>query len=198
MSACLAPDNLDKIYQGKFSSVTEAAGSLNLLNWNIERGLQFSGIVGAIERERPDICILQEVDLNAQRTDRRNVADELARRFQLNYVFGWNSGNWGRRHGTSQPTTGRHCSRPFRSIRLVFCASSINRVSGNQPGICPTGPRSSADSAGAWLWCRKSAWGKHLWSFTTSTWRAGEMKVYASCNWKRCWWTPNDMDRKSL
>ena len=56
MSASSAPDSLDKIYQGKFSSVTEAAGGLKLLNWNIERGLQFSGIVGAIERERPCLC----------------------------------------------------------------------------------------------------------------------------------------------
>jgi endonuclease/exonuclease/phosphatase family metal-dependent hydrolase len=88
MSASSAPDSLNKIYQGKFSTVTEAAKSLKLLNWNIERGLQFSGIVGAIETERPDICILQEVDLNAHRTGRRNVAEELARKFQLNYVFG--------------------------------------------------------------------------------------------------------------
>jgi endonuclease/exonuclease/phosphatase family metal-dependent hydrolase len=47
-----------------------------------------AGIGAGIERQKPDICILQEVDLNARRTGRRNVAEELARRFQLNYVFG--------------------------------------------------------------------------------------------------------------
>ena len=57
MSASSAPDSLNTIYQGKFSNVTEAPKSLKLLNWNIERGLQFSGIVRAIESERPDICI---------------------------------------------------------------------------------------------------------------------------------------------
>jgi endonuclease/exonuclease/phosphatase family metal-dependent hydrolase len=88
MSASSAPESLDKIYQGKFSSVTDSTKSLKLLNWNIERGLQRAGVGAAIEREKPDICILQEVDLNARRTGHRNVAEELARRFQLNYVFG--------------------------------------------------------------------------------------------------------------
>jgi endonuclease/exonuclease/phosphatase family metal-dependent hydrolase len=83
-----APDSLSKIYQGKVSSATKGVGSLKLLSWNIERGLQRAGIGAAIEREKPDICILQEVDLDARRTGHRNVAEELARMFQLNYVFG--------------------------------------------------------------------------------------------------------------
>jgi endonuclease/exonuclease/phosphatase family metal-dependent hydrolase len=83
-----APHNLSKVYQGQFSSITKEATSLKLLDWNIERGLQMAGIGAAIEREKPDICILQEVDLNARRTGHRNVAEELARKFQLNYVFG--------------------------------------------------------------------------------------------------------------
>jgi hypothetical protein len=88
MNASSTSDSLNKIYQGKLSNVTEPANGLKLLDWNIERGLQFSGIVRAIGSERPDICILQEVDLNAHRTGRRNVAEELAQTFQLNYVFG--------------------------------------------------------------------------------------------------------------
>jgi endonuclease/exonuclease/phosphatase family metal-dependent hydrolase len=82
------PDSLNKIYQGKFSRATKETRSLKLLDWNIERGLQSAGIEAAIEREKPDICILQEVDLNAQRTGHQNVAEGLARKFQLNYVFG--------------------------------------------------------------------------------------------------------------
>ena len=83
-----APDSLSKIYEGKFSNVTKETRSVKLLNWNIERGLQLAGIGAAIESQKPDICILQEVDLDARRTGHRNVAEELARRFQLNYVFG--------------------------------------------------------------------------------------------------------------
>ena len=88
MGLSSAPDSLSKIYEGKFSNVTKETRSLNLLDWNIERGLQLAGIGAAIESQKPDICILQEVDLNARRTGHRNVAEELARRFQLNYVFG--------------------------------------------------------------------------------------------------------------
>jgi len=89
MVLTLAPHSLGKIYQGQFSSVAkEASNHLKLLNWNIERGLQMAGIAAAIESQKPDICILQEVDLNARRTGHRNVAEELARKFQLNYVFG--------------------------------------------------------------------------------------------------------------
>jgi endonuclease/exonuclease/phosphatase family metal-dependent hydrolase len=88
MGVSSAPDSLSKIYQGKFSSATRETGSLKLLTWNIERGLQREGIETAIEREKPDLCILQEVDLNARRSGDRNVAEELARMFQLNYVFG--------------------------------------------------------------------------------------------------------------
>ena len=52
MGLSSAPDGLSKIYEGKFSSVTKEAGSLKLLNWNIERGLQLGGIGAAIEREK--------------------------------------------------------------------------------------------------------------------------------------------------
>jgi hypothetical protein len=145
MSASSAPDNLDKIYQGKFSSVTDSPKSVKLLNWNIERGLQFSGIVRAIEGERPDICILQEVDLNAQRTGRRNVAEELARKFQLNYVFGVEFRELGQEARDEPAYHGQALLSVFPIPRPVFCASSINRVSGNQVGICPTGQCSSAD-----------------------------------------------------
>jgi endonuclease/exonuclease/phosphatase family metal-dependent hydrolase len=88
MSATSSRNSLDEIYQGTFSNVPEAGRNLKLLNWNIERGLQFSGIAKVIESEKPDICILQEADLNARRTGHRNVSEELARMFQINYVFG--------------------------------------------------------------------------------------------------------------
>jgi endonuclease/exonuclease/phosphatase family metal-dependent hydrolase len=34
-----------------------------------------------------DILILQEVDLNARRTYRLNIAEEIARKLGMNYVF---------------------------------------------------------------------------------------------------------------
>ena len=35
-----------------------------------------------------DILILQEVDINARRTHRLNIAEEIARKLQMDYVFG--------------------------------------------------------------------------------------------------------------
>ena len=81
-------DAFHHIWKGNFSHQKGPTNSLKLLDWNIERGLRQQGIAGAFEREKPDICLLQEVDLNAHRSQRRNLAEELARKFQWNYVFG--------------------------------------------------------------------------------------------------------------
>ncbi len=59
-----------------------------ILNWNIERGQDLAGVIEFVRRERPDICIFQEVDLYARRTGRQNVADVLATQSEFNYVFG--------------------------------------------------------------------------------------------------------------
>jgi endonuclease/exonuclease/phosphatase family metal-dependent hydrolase len=61
---------------------------IRVLDWNIDRGLQFSGILNFLRAADADLILLQEVDLNARRTQHRDVACELARSLQLNYVFG--------------------------------------------------------------------------------------------------------------
>jgi len=82
-------ERLRHTWQGEFASRSTAPeGTLKLLDWNIERGLQFEGVKQAIARENPDLCILQEADLHARRTGERNVAEELARSLGFNYVFG--------------------------------------------------------------------------------------------------------------
>jgi endonuclease/exonuclease/phosphatase family metal-dependent hydrolase len=128
MSVSSSPDNLNKIYQGKFSSATNGARCLRLLSWNIERGLQRAGIEAAIEREKPDICILQEVDLNARRTGRQNVAEELGRMFQLNYVFGVEFQELGQQ---SQGAAAYHgqavlSALPIRSARILRFVNQSN------------------------------------------------------------------------
>jgi endonuclease/exonuclease/phosphatase family metal-dependent hydrolase len=62
--------------------------AIRVVNWNIERGLQLPAIVDFLESQNADLLVLQEVDLNARRTRRVNVAEEIARRLQMNYVFG--------------------------------------------------------------------------------------------------------------
>jgi len=81
---------MDDILQGQYapSGDTCPIKELRVLNWNIERGLDLPGVMDFVRGQRPDLCIFQEVDLNAKRTGRKHVADVLAAHFQFNYVFG--------------------------------------------------------------------------------------------------------------
>jgi endonuclease/exonuclease/phosphatase family metal-dependent hydrolase len=62
--------------------------SLRVVDWNIDRGLKLSEIVDFLGDSKADVFLLQEVDINAYRTHRLNIAQEIARKLQLNYVFG--------------------------------------------------------------------------------------------------------------
>ncbi len=62
--------------------------SIRVVDWNIDRGLKLSGIVEFLADAKADLIILQEVDINARRTHRLNVAREIAQRLQMNYAFG--------------------------------------------------------------------------------------------------------------
>jgi endonuclease/exonuclease/phosphatase family metal-dependent hydrolase len=62
--------------------------SLRVVSWNIERGLQFPKILQFLRTMDADLLLLQEVDLNAHRTLRRDIAHELGRALNLNYAFG--------------------------------------------------------------------------------------------------------------
>jgi endonuclease/exonuclease/phosphatase family metal-dependent hydrolase len=62
---------------------------IRVVNWNIDRGLHLPQIADFLESQQADLLTLQEADLNAKRTHRRNVAEELARALGMNYVFGY-------------------------------------------------------------------------------------------------------------
>jgi endonuclease/exonuclease/phosphatase family metal-dependent hydrolase len=62
--------------------------SLRVVNWNIDRGQQLERVIDFLAGANADILILQEVDLNARRTHHLNIAEEIARSLQMNYVFG--------------------------------------------------------------------------------------------------------------
>jgi endonuclease/exonuclease/phosphatase family metal-dependent hydrolase len=57
------------------------------MTWNIERGQQLDVVATVLKQEAPTVALLQEVDLNASRTGRKHVAEELARRLAVNYRF---------------------------------------------------------------------------------------------------------------
>jgi len=62
--------------------------SIRVVDWNIDRGLQLRSIIDFLGDANADVLILQEVDINARRTHGLNVAQEIARKLRLNYVFG--------------------------------------------------------------------------------------------------------------
>jgi endonuclease/exonuclease/phosphatase family metal-dependent hydrolase len=62
--------------------------SIRVVDWNINRGLRLDSILEFLAGSRADLIILQEVDLNARRTRRVNVAREISQKLKMNYVFG--------------------------------------------------------------------------------------------------------------
>ena len=82
---------MQEILTGKFAplpSVLWPPKSLRIVDWNINRGLQLQGITDFLASANADVLILQEVDVNARRTHRLNIAEEIARTLGMNYVFG--------------------------------------------------------------------------------------------------------------
>lgn len=68
--------------------VISAPKTLRIVDWNIERGQQLQGVTDFLGGMNADILILQEVDINARRTHRLNIAETIARKLEMNYVFG--------------------------------------------------------------------------------------------------------------
>ena len=62
--------------------------SIQVVDWNIDRGLQLGGVIDFLASTNADLILLQEADLNARRTHHVNVAREISQKLQLNYVFG--------------------------------------------------------------------------------------------------------------
>lgn len=82
---------MDCVLSGEYASIWSALiprRSIRTLNWNINRGLKLPEVMDFVDRQQPDLCILQEVDHNAKRTGRKPVAEVLASHFKYNYVFG--------------------------------------------------------------------------------------------------------------
>lgn len=81
---------MDRILSGSFAPVRLELwrrDSFRVVDWNIDRGTQLQGILEFIKEAKADVILLQEVDLNAKRTHRLDIAREIARTLQLNFVF---------------------------------------------------------------------------------------------------------------
>ena len=59
-----------------------------MVNWNINRGLQLERVIEFLAGAKADMILLQEADLNARRTHHLDIARQISKKLQLNYVFG--------------------------------------------------------------------------------------------------------------
>jgi endonuclease/exonuclease/phosphatase family metal-dependent hydrolase len=82
---------MQDIVTGNFAPrqwIVSGSKSLRIVDWNIDRGQQLQGVTDFLVGVNADILTLQEVDLNARRTHRLNIAETIARKLEMNYVFG--------------------------------------------------------------------------------------------------------------
>jgi endonuclease/exonuclease/phosphatase family metal-dependent hydrolase len=92
-----------------------------LLNWNIDRGKHLDGILAAIRETKPDLCVFQEVDLGARRTQGMDVAQELGKTTGMNYVFApeFEELSQGTEEGSAYHGQATLTTMPIRSSRIL-------------------------------------------------------------------------------
>ena len=82
---------MEEIETGSFLSAADSptpGREIRVISWNINRGEQLDGVLEFLHRKPVDLILLQETDVNARRTQYRNVALEIAQALRMNYVFG--------------------------------------------------------------------------------------------------------------
>jgi len=61
---------------------------IRVVDWNINRGDKLSGVIDFLASQNADLLVLQEVDMGTRRARNPNIAEEVARALEMNYVFG--------------------------------------------------------------------------------------------------------------
>ncbi len=74
-----------RIWRGQYAS--EQAAPVQIVSWNIERGLRLEEIKTWLKGQPPSLLLLQEVDVHARRSGGVHVADELAKTLATNFVL---------------------------------------------------------------------------------------------------------------
>jgi endonuclease/exonuclease/phosphatase family metal-dependent hydrolase len=81
---------MEQLEIGSFASseLIEFPTTLRVVSWNIACGSKLNAVIEFLATADADIVFLQEVDRNARRTNFLNVAEEIAQKLKMNYVFG--------------------------------------------------------------------------------------------------------------
>lgn len=85
----------------------DAERPLNVVTWNIERGMAYDAILDTLRRLDADILLLQEVDRGCRRTGYRDVARDLARALDMNWIAAGEFQEIGEGKGRSPALTGQ-------------------------------------------------------------------------------------------
>src|SRR5215831_7117374 len=76
---------------GSFASPATVKPYYRAVTWNIERGIEFEGILHTFRThpilKEADLYFIPETDMGMVRSGNRNVARELAEALQLHYYF---------------------------------------------------------------------------------------------------------------
>ena len=121
---------MEELETGSFVSAADSCAlepAIRVVSWNINRGLQLPGIIEFLSKASADLILLQEADVNARRTQYRNIAREIAQALRMNYVFGREFEERSRAIPARLPTTARLRSRSSR-----FCHRAYSRLAGNK------------------------------------------------------------------
>ncbi|MEP6914681.1 MAG: endonuclease/exonuclease/phosphatase family protein [Acidobacteriota bacterium] len=82
-------------------------GELDVLTWNIERGLAYDSILSVLRSLNPDVILLQEADQGCRRTGYRNVPKDLATALDMNWVAAGEFEELGESRGRGAAITGQ-------------------------------------------------------------------------------------------
>ncbi|KAG8341249.1 hypothetical protein ERJ75_001334200 [Trypanosoma vivax] len=74
-------------YRSAASKALKLPSRLSIVQWNIERGIQFDLIVETLRALQADIIFLQELDINCRRSNYRNVVHDLAKALEVEVYF---------------------------------------------------------------------------------------------------------------
>ena len=82
---------MEQLETGSFLAAADSCvlgSTIRVISWNINRGLRLPEIIEFLSKASADLILLQEADVNARRTQYRNIAREIALALRMNYVFG--------------------------------------------------------------------------------------------------------------
>lgn len=119
-------------------NAARADRAMTVVSWNIERGVQFQKIASALRALSPDAVLLQEVDPYCRRSGNHDVARELARVLEMNWIRAGEFQEVGEASGSPAALTGQAIlsREPIRDASTIVFNDQVSmrwKLSPTQP-----------------------------------------------------------------